>query len=63
MTEDFLNFTILYILLFLTLALIGNLNFMYHLPEFENIFTASLTVINASIGNYDIEIFNTIKNS
>jgi len=63
MTGDFINFTILYISLFLTMALIGNLNFMYHLSEFENIFTASLTVINASIGNYDIEIFNTIKNT
>ena len=58
-----MNFTILYILLFLTLALIGNLNFMYYLKEFENIFTSSLTVINASIGNYDIEIFNRIKDN
>ena len=60
MTGDFINFTILYSMLFVTLALIGNINFIYFLKEFENMFTSSLTVINASIGNYDIEIFNTI---
>jgi len=61
MTGDFLNFTILYILLFISLALIGNINFMYLVKDFENLFASSLTVINASIGNYDIEIFETIK--
>ena len=63
MAADFINFTILYILLFISLALIGNLNFMEYLSEFENIFTSSLTVINASIGNYDIDIFNTVDKS
>ena len=34
---------------------------MYDIPDFENIFTSSLTVINASIGNYDFEMFNNVN--
>jgi len=61
MTSDFLNFTILYTLLFVSFALIGNINFMDKVPDFENIFTSSLTVINASIGNYNFEIFDKVN--
>ena len=61
MGSDFWNFTILYTMLFLSFALIGNINFMYELKDFENIFTSSLTVINASIGNFDFEIFEEVN--
>jgi hypothetical protein len=42
-------------------GIVGNINFIYDLPEFEGMFESILTVIDASLGNYDITIFDKIK--
>jgi len=43
-------------------GIVGNLNFIYDLPEFEGMFESLLTVIDASLGNYDITIFDRVPN-
>jgi hypothetical protein len=62
MQQDFFNFVILYCLITLMFGIVGNLNFLYDLTEFEGIFESILTVIDASLGNYDITIFDKIAN-
>lgn len=62
MGMDFLNFFILYCILAIMFAIVGNLNFMQHLTEYEGFFRSVLTVVDASLGNFDMHVFNTIKN-
>jgi len=62
MQQDFFNFVILYCLITLMFGIVGNLNFLYDLTEFEGMFESILTVIDASLGNYDITIFDKIAN-
>jgi len=52
MMNDFSNFVILYVLLTLMFATVGNMNFMYKLKEFDGLFASVLTVIDASLGNF-----------
>jgi hypothetical protein len=44
-------------------GIVGNINFIYDLTEFEGMFESILTVIDASLGNYDITIFDKIQNA
>ena len=60
MQQDFLNFVILYCLMTIMFGIVGNINFIYDLTEFEGMFESILTVIDASLGNYDITIFDKI---
>lgn len=62
MQQDFLNFVILYCLMTVMFGIVGNINFIYDLVEFEGMFESILTVIDASLGNYDITIFDKIPN-
>ena len=39
-------------------SIVGNINFLYDLVEFEGMFDSILTVVDASLGNYDIAIFD-----
>ena len=41
-------------------GIVGNINFIYDLTEFEGMFESILTVVDASLGNYDITIFDKI---
>ena len=43
-------------------GIVGNINFIYDLGEFEGMFESILTVINASLGNYDLDKFDEIPN-
>ena len=61
MMINFLNFLFLYGLLILVFALVGNINFMFALDEFESFFGSFLTIFNASMGNYDLAIYNQIS--
>jgi hypothetical protein len=63
MLGDFLNFFILYVILVIMFAIVGNLNFIFDLNEFDGLFSSCLTVLDASIGNYDFEVFKSIKNN
>jgi hypothetical protein len=62
MGMDFLNFFILYCILAIMFAIVGNLNFMQHLKEYEGFLRSVLTVVDASLGNFDMHVFNNIKN-
>jgi len=41
-------------------SIIGNLNFVEELKEYATYFTSILTVIDTSLGNYDISIFGKV---
>ena len=41
-------------------GIVGNLNFIHDLTEFQGMFESILTVIDASLGNYDVTIFDKI---
>jgi len=57
MVQDFFNFFLLYIIFTFMFAIIGNINFIYDLREYEGFFESILTVVDASLGNFDIAIF------
>lgn len=57
MSRDFYNFFLLYLLLTLMFAIVGNINFLFDLRQYKNFFSSILTVIDASLGNYSFEIF------
>lgn len=61
MVGDFMNFLILYTLLVVMFAIVGNINFVLNLKEFHGLFESTLTVLDASIGNYDFALFEQIK--
>lgn len=62
MTQDFFNFFLLYVIFTFMFAIIGNINFIYDLEEYEGFFESILTVIDASLGNFDISIFTKVAN-
>jgi UDP-N-acetylmuramyl pentapeptide phosphotransferase/UDP-N-acetylglucosamine-1-phosphate transferase len=55
MSRDFYNFFLLYVLLTLMFAIVGNINFLFDLREYKDFFSSILTVIDASLGNYSFE--------
>lgn len=61
MVGDFMNFLILYALLVIMFAIVGNINFVLDLNEFHGLFESTLTVLDASIGNYDFALFSQIQ--
>ena len=63
MLGDFMNFFILYVILVIMFAIVGNLNFIFDLVEFDGLFASCLTVLDASIGNYDFGVFKAIPNN
>ena len=61
MQQDFINFTVLYCLIILVFGIVGNINFIYDLNEFEGMFESILTVVDASLGNYNLDTYNKIN--
>lgn len=59
---DFFNFFLIYVILTIMFAIVGNINFMNELKIFEGFFQSFLTVIDASLGNYDFEVFHNLRN-
>jgi ABC-type polysaccharide/polyol phosphate export permease len=59
MFSDFGNFFILYFILVIMFAIIGNVNFIQFLGEYGGMFESCLTVLDASIGNYEFDTFKT----
>lgn len=57
MTKDFYNFFLLYVLLTIMFAIVGNINFLFDLKEYQDFFSSILTVIDASLGNYTFVVF------
>ena len=59
---DFFNFFLIYVILTVMFAIVGNINFMNELTIFEGFFQSFLTVIDASLGNYEFEVFQSLAN-
>jgi len=51
---------ILYGILLVMFSIIGNLNFILVLREYKGVFESMITVLDASIGNYDFTLFDQI---
>lgn len=60
MVQDFLNFFLLYAIFTFMFAIVGNINFIYDLKDYEGFFESILTVVDASLGNFNIAIFTTV---
>jgi len=63
MLGDFLNFFILYAILIIMFAVVGNLNFIFYLDEFTGLFESCETVLDASVGNYNFEMYDAITSN
>ena len=61
MAKDFYNFFLLYALLTVMFGIVGNINFLFSLTEFKNFFSSILTVIDTSLGNYNFEAYDVIR--
>ena len=60
MLGDFMNFLILYIIFVMMFAIVGNLNFIFRMTQFNGLFESILTVLDASIGKYDFQVYEDI---
>jgi len=60
MSMDFLNFVIIYCILVFMFALLGNINYHLQLAQFKGFNTSIFTVIDTSIGIYDLKSFDTV---
>ena len=58
MSQDFGSFIILYIIICIGFALIGNINFVAESNQFENFLDSILTVVDASLGNFQFELID-----
>jgi hypothetical protein len=56
MSKDFGSFVILYCIICLGFALVGNINFVSESSKFEGFMEAILTVVDASLGNFKFDI-------
>ena len=62
MTKDFGSFIILYCIICLGFALVGNINFVDISNKFETFTEAILTVVDASLGNFGFDL-NAVEES
>ena len=63
MANDFINFVIIYVVLLIMFSIVGNLNFMQVVPELATYFDSLMTLVDASMGNYDFGIFDQIEDN
>jgi len=56
MSKDLGSFVILYSIICLGFALVGNINFVSESERFETFMQAILTVVDASLGNFIFEL-------
>ena len=42
-------------------SIVGNLNFIFEVKEFQTLFNSLITVLDSSMGNYDFDIFFAIE--
>lgn len=62
MSKDFGSFIILYCIICLGFALVGNINFVDISNKFETFTEAILTVVDASLGNFGFDL-NAVEES
>mmetsp|Transcript_17456 Transcript_17456/g.26899 ORF Transcript_17456/g.26899 Transcript_17456/m.26899 type:complete len:178 (+) Transcript_17456:1512-2045(+) len=58
---DFFNFCIIYIILVIMFSILINLNFLDRIHDYETFFKSFTSIVNASLGNYDFDIFHDPK--
>ena len=61
MFHDFVNFSMLYILLVMMFAILGNINFLLFITQYKDFFHSILMVIDASLGNYKLALFDVVQ--
>jgi len=61
MSGDFMNFAVLDLLFSSMYALVGNILFLYDVPRFNGLFNSVLTIVDASLGNYNFYWFDEIN--
>jgi len=61
MLMDFTCFVVMYVILIIMFAIIGNLNFTTELTEYKGLFESIITVLDASIGNYRFDLFDVFN--
>jgi hypothetical protein len=61
MTNSFVSFMVLTIIMTIMFAVPANLNFLKDLDQFDGLLQSIFTIFDASIGNYDIHIFDQVK--
>ena len=59
MSQDFMNFMIIFFMLIVMFGVVGNLNFM-GIEHFENFYESMLTVIDFAIGNFNFKFFDKV---
>ena len=60
MAMDFYNFILLYVILTVMFSIVGKMNFIFYLVEYEGFLQSILTVVDASLGNYKFTIFDVV---
>ena len=60
MGNDFLNFLTIYVILIIMFVIVGNINFLLYCEEFGSLFTSLVTVLDASMGNFEFSLFDSI---
>ena len=60
--QEMVNFCLLFFVILLVLSLVGNLNYMFYMPQYSNLLESMLTVLNAALGNYDLYKFEIVDN-
>jgi len=58
MFSDFFSFFFLFFILVMMFAIVGGVNFIFYLKSYHGVFESVLTVLDASIGNYNFEEFD-----
>ena len=61
MMQDFFNFIVLYWILAVMFAIVGNINYIFEVEKFYGFFKSLLTILDASLGNYDFSIFDDMN--
>lgn len=60
MAQDYLNFIVIYFVLVIMFSILGNLNFV-NASSFGTLFDATMTMMDASMGNFDFGIWDEIE--
>ena len=63
MGGDFLNYLIVSIMFTFMFALVGNIIFVSELESFHGLFESTLTIVDATVGNFDLSLFDKINDS
>ena len=53
---------IIYLILVIMFAIVGNLNFLFDTPSYATLFDSLMTILDSSMGNYDFTVFSDVKN-